>query len=254
MHFILREYAPWSEYLTGTQGKSPGYDPLAFMVEEAHKRNLEFHAWFNPLPDQYPVQSGQVIRESSCTPASRLGCYTGAGFTFNPGLPEVKQYITNSVLEVNRNYDIDLCSFGRLLLSHPVKGKNSPICRIPYIRKRVRQQSGLAQGHQNQLVKDLSHEIKSAKTYVKFGISPFGVWRNKSSDPNGSDTRALSVTRPSLPIHANGCRKNGRLWRFRQVYWSFDFSAAQYNKVTECEDRANTRRKNCSSVYGPCRL
>ena len=46
--FYPSEYAPWSEYLTGTQGKSPGYDPLAFMVEEAHKRNLEFHAWFNP--------------------------------------------------------------------------------------------------------------------------------------------------------------------------------------------------------------
>ena len=103
---------PWSQYLTGTQGKDPGYDPLPFLIDEAHKRGMEFHAWFNP----YRVtSSGTDLSKLAPNNPARLhpdwvleyqnGSYQG--LVYNPGLPEVRKYIVDSVSEVVKNYDID---------------------------------------------------------------------------------------------------------------------------------------------------
>ncbi|WP_197336594.1 glycoside hydrolase family 10 protein, partial [Paenibacillus larvae] len=232
--FYPSEYAPWSEYLTGTQGKSPGYDPLAFMVEEAHKRNLEFHAWFNP----YRISTQSSLDKLSANHPARqhpdwVVTYGGRLY-FNPGLPEVKQYITNSVLEVVRNYDIDSVHLDDYFYPYPVSGEEFPDdAAFRTYGNGFSSKADWRRDNVNQLVRDLSHEIKSAKTYVKFGISPFGVWRNKSSDPNGSDTRALSSYEAQFADTRKWVKEEWLDYIAPQVYWSFDFSAAQYNKVTD---------------------
>ncbi|AQT83816.1 hypothetical protein B1222_04445 [Paenibacillus larvae subsp. pulvifaciens] len=232
--FYPSEYAPWSEYLTGTQGKSPGYDPLAFMVEEAHKRNLEFHAWFNP----YRISTQSSLDKLSANHPARqhpdwVVTYGGRLY-FNPGLPEVKQYITNSVLEVVRNYDIDSVHLDDYFYPYPVSGEEFPDdAAFRTYGNGFGSKADWRRDNVNQLVKDLSHEIKWAKTYVKFGISPFGVWRNKSSDPNGSDTRALSSYEAQFADTRKWVKEEWLDYIAPQVYWSFDFSAAQYNKVTD---------------------
>ncbi|MFU2105259.1 family 10 glycosylhydrolase, partial [Paenibacillus larvae] len=92
-----------------------------------------------------------------------------------------------------RNYDIDSVHLDDYFYPYPVSGEEFPDdAAFRTYGNGFGSKADWRRDNVNQLVKDLSHEIKSAKTYVKFGISPFGVWRNKSSDPNGSDTRALS--------------------------------------------------------------
>lgn len=89
--FYPSNYGPWSEYITGTQGKDPGYDPLAFMVEEAHKRNIEFHAWINPY--RITMNHTDINQLSNNHPARQHPDWIvpyGGKLYYNPGIPEVK--------------------------------------------------------------------------------------------------------------------------------------------------------------------
>ena len=106
--FYPSNYYPWSEYITGTQGKDPGYDPLAFMIEETHKRNIEFHAWINPY--RITMNHTDINRLSNNHPARQHPNWVvpyGGKLYYNPGIPEVKKFITEGALEIVQNYDID---------------------------------------------------------------------------------------------------------------------------------------------------
>lgn len=187
--FYNSAYEPWSQYLTGTRGKDPGYDPLAFAIEEAHKRGLELHAWLNP----YRYESGSVnhgnddkIRKEH--PEWLLN-YTDADRNIrilDPGNPEATAYITNVVKDIVSKYDIDGVIFDDYF--YPYGGTDN---QDSYSQDRYKP-AGKSIGdwrreNINTLVAGIYQMIQTTKPTVKFGIGPFGIWggTQAAADANG---------------------------------------------------------------------
>lgn len=233
--FYPSKYGPWSEYLTGTQGKDPGYDPLAFMVEEAHKRNLEFHAWVNPyrittnlrdvdtLATNHPArQNPDWVVKHIENKEKNLG-----KLLYNPGIPAVRDYIQNSILEIVENYDIDAIHMDDYFYPY-VDAKNFDDQKAYDTYGTGKSKDDWRRENVNTLIHDLSVNIKQIKSHVKFGISPFGIWRNQQNDIQGSETKGLSAYDQ---IYADS-----RLWLHEewvdyltpQVYWSISHTIANY--------------------------
>lgn len=173
---------PWSAVLTGMQGQDPGYDPMAFMIEEAHKRGMEFHAWMNP----YRITtSGTDLAALSADNMARqhpdwILTYNNAMY-YDPAREEVKQYICDSVAEILENYDVDAIHFDDYF--YP---SNYP---LPEGEDGEGMTATIRRSHVNDLIERVYRTIKNTDASVEFGISPMGVWKNSTSDPAGSATK-----------------------------------------------------------------
>ncbi|QNH63371.1 glycoside hydrolase family 10 protein [Hymenobacter sediminicola] len=234
--FYQSSLEPWSKWLTGTQGKapSPAYDPLPFLIEEAHNRGMEFHAWFNP----YRASMDSVTRRLAPNHPFRQHPewflrYSGK-LLYNPGLPAVRQYISRVILDVVRRYDIDGVHFDDYFYPYPEAGKvihdeaafaqyNPDGLALPDWRRQ----------NVNVLIRDLHDSIQSAKRWVKFGISPFGVWRNQATDPNGSATKAFQGYDGLYADALEWVRQGWVDYILPQLYWSSNFRVAQYPVLVE---------------------
>ena len=222
---------PWSQWLTGVQGQDPGYDPLAFMVQEAHQRNIQFHAWFNPYRISLGTDLSKLAPNNPAILHPDWVVSYGGKLYFNPGLPEVKQYITAGIMEVVNNYDIDGVHFDDYFYPYPVAGQAFP-------DQATYQQYGSGfstigawrRDNVNKLVQGLDEAIKQVKPYVQFGISPFGVWRNQSTDPTGSATQAGVQDYDDLYADTRAWIKNHWIdYIVPQVYWNIGFQPAAYD-------------------------
>ena len=177
---------PWSEYLTGVQGRPPEpfYDPLLFAIKEAHKRGLELHAWFNP----FRVRSLQAVSAAAPNHVSRahpewVRKY-GGQLWLDPGEPAAREYVSSVVMHVVRRYDVDGVQFDDYFYPYPVslgKGAEAPF-PDDVTWKNFGVQSGLSRGDWRRqnisgFIQTIYQRIKTAKPQVKFGISPFGIWR-----------------------------------------------------------------------------
>lgn len=220
--FYPSELAPWSQYLTGKQGQSPGYDPLAFMVQECHQRNIEFHAWFNPFRAVSHTRFSSVVPEHASNKHPDW-CYTyGETRYFDPGHPAARAYVIACILEVADKYDIDGIHLDDYFYPYPLSGKEIPDTRNwNQFKGNQAQRSDWRRANVDAFVQALSDSLHKAHPRMKFGISPFGIWRNRFDDVNGSDTgRAFSAY--------DGLYADTRRW-FRdgwvdymapQLYWS----------------------------------
>ncbi len=222
---------PWSQWLTGVQGQDPGYDPLAFMVKEAHQHNIQFHAWFNPYRISLDTDLSKLAPNNPAILHPDWVISYGGKLYFNPGLPAVRQYITAGIMEVVNNYDIDGVHFDDYFYPYPVAGQTFP-------DQATYQQYGAGfstigdwrRDNVNQLVRGLSLAIKQAKPYVQFGISPFGVWRNQSTDPTGSATQAGVQDYDDLYADTRAWIKNNWIdYIVPQIYWNIGFPPAAYD-------------------------
>lgn len=234
--FYPSEYAPWSEYLTGVQGQNPGYNPLSFMIEEAHKRDMEFHAWFNP----YRVSvKGDIEELSKDHPARKNPDWVvsyGGKLYYNPGIPEVRQFVIDSILEVVRDYNIDGVHLDDYFYPYPEKGVDFPDDELYKANKRFDKETKdqWRRNNINDFIENLYQSIKREKTNVKFGVSPFGIWRNKVDDPKGSDTRGGITSYDSLYADTKYWVENGWLdYIAPQIYWHFGYDRADYSKVAD---------------------
>ena len=178
---------PWSEYLTGVQGTapSPWYDPLAFAVKEAHARGLELHAWFNPYrARQSRAKSPPSPRHVSRTMPSYVKTY-GPYLWMDPGEPAVRRQTLRVVLDVVRRYDIDGVHIDDYFYPYQEYDSRGRVIDFPDARswKRYRRNGGsLARAdwrrrNVDQLIRELYTRVHEVKPWVKFGISPFGIWR-----------------------------------------------------------------------------
>lgn len=234
--FWPSKYAPWSKYLTGVQGKDPGYDPLAFMVKEAHKRNLEFHAWFNP----YRVANDTTDIDDLAPnhPAREHPDWVvayGGQLYYNPGIPEVRKFIIDSIVEAVKNYDIDAVHLDDYFYPYPVSGKefDDEATYQKYGAAEFPDKGDWRRHNVNLFVKELSERIKDIKSYVKFGISPFGIWRNQSTDPAGSDTAGLQ-SYDAIYADSKAWVENGWLdYITPQIYWNLGYQPAAYEKLVD---------------------
>lgn len=233
--FYPSEYGPWSEYLTGVQGKDPGYDPLAFMVEEAHKRNMEFHAWFNPYRISMKDQIGNLVENHPARQHPDWVVSYGGKLYYNPGVPAVKDFVIGSIMEVVRNYDIDSVHMDDYFYPYVVNGQDFPdAATYATYGGSFTDKGDWRRDNVNKLVHELSTTIKREKSYVKFGISPFGVWRNIADDPTGSDTTAGQRNYDDLFADTRKWIHEGWIdYITPQIYWNFGFTAAAYEKLID---------------------
>jgi uncharacterized lipoprotein YddW (UPF0748 family) len=237
-------YAPWSEWLTGHRdGQSPGWDPLQFMVAETHARNLEFHAWFNPYRASQPAPQGAGPDLSQLAPNHPLRQHpdwavtypvnaTGSRLYFNPGVPEARTFVEDSMLDAVARYDLDGVFFDDFFYPYPVPGQDfGDAATFARYGGGFASKADWRRDNVNRLVEEMDQRIKAIKPWVTFGISPFGIWRNNSSDPLGSPTRGLQSYDE---VYADT-----RLWVKRQwvdfimpqLYWQIGNDVADYAKL-----------------------
>ncbi|OIJ86906.1 hypothetical protein BIV25_40530 [Streptomyces sp. MUSC 14] len=228
-------YEPWSAWLTGTQGRDPGWDPLGTAVREAHARGLELHAWCNPY--RIALDTG-LDRLAPSHPARRHPDWVvayGGRLYYNPGLPEVRVFVRRAMLDAVAKYPVDAVHFDDYFYPYPVAGQ-------PFDDDAAFDRYGGAFGSRaewrrdniNRLVRETAAGINRVRPGTRFGISPFGVWRNASTDPRGSDTRAGTQTYDDL--YADTRRWVREHWIDHvvpQIYWNIGFAAADYAKLVD---------------------
>lgn len=178
---------PWSEYLTGQMGRAPSpfYDPLEFAVEEAHRRGLEFHAWFNPYRARHNAAFSSVSADHISRTHPGLVKPYGKSLWLDPGEREVQEHSLRVVMDVVQRYDVDGVHFDDYFYPYPEKDAQRR--QIPFPDwsswKRYKDSGGKLEREDwrrenvNLFITRVSQSIKSAKPWVRFGISPFGIWR-----------------------------------------------------------------------------
>lgn len=229
------DLAPWSKYLTGRQGRPPApfYDPLEFMIEETHKLGMEFHAWLNPYRATTNLDTFSLAEQHMIFRHPKWTMKYGGKYYFNPALPEVRQHLTSVVTEVVENYDVDAIHFDDYF--YPYRIKNVPLQDTTMFIKYGRGFDKIEdwrRSNVDQLIEMVFTEIKQLKPHVKFGISPFGVWRNNSQDPRGSDTRAGVTSYDDLYADVVKWMKMGWIdYVVPQLYWSIGFDPANHEKL-----------------------
>lgn len=193
--FYPSKYEPWSQWLTGRQGKapSPWYDPLKFMIEEVHKRGMEFHAWLNPYRANFNIKSASIAKDHITR--KHPGWFLTYGTTkyFDPSNKQAQQFVVNVVSDIVKRYDIDAVHMDDYFYPYPIRGKQFPDQKAYEKSGTGLTKSDWRRSNVDSIILKISKAIKKEKPWVKFGVSPFCVWRNKDHDPDGSDTEA-SIT------------------------------------------------------------
>ncbi|GII58178.1 glycosyl hydrolase [Planotetraspora thailandica] len=222
---------PWSKYLTGTAGKDPGWDPMPFLIEEAHKRGMEFHAWFNP----FRAADTADLRKLPANHPARLHPswvvkHEGQLY-YNPGLPQVRDWVTKVVTDVTRRYDVDGIHFDDYFYPYP--GQTTYFADSAAFTKygKGMKLADWRRANVNKLIAQVSEAVHTAKPYVKFGVSPFGIWRNKSEDPSGSNTKGMSAYSAIYADAKAWIKARSVDYLIPQLYWPRGYAAADYDTL-----------------------
>jgi uncharacterized lipoprotein YddW (UPF0748 family) len=227
-------YEPWSEYITGKMGRAPEpyYDPLAFAVEEAHKRGLELHAWFNPFRAVHAASKSSIAYNHISRTRSSLVRKYGDQKWLDPGEPAARAHSHRVIMDVVKRYDIDGVHIDDYFYPYKIRSPRGGWADFPDDPswKRYRLSGGRLgradwrRQNINTFVEHLYHTIKSTKRWVKFGISPFGIWRpGYPPQIQGMDAY-------------NAIYADARLWCFKgwadyfapQLYWRIDQKRQSY--------------------------
>lgn len=190
--FYPSPYEPWSQWLTGVQGKAPSpfYDPLAFMIQETHKRGMEFHAWLNPYRAEQTIGRSSISADNMIKKRPDWFLTYGNTRYFDPSNKEAQQFVVNVIHDIVRRYDVDAIHMDDYFYPYPIGGKEFPDDNAYRRSGTSLTKADWRRSNVDSIIKNINLVIKQTKPYVKFGISPFGVWRNGSVDKLGSDSRA----------------------------------------------------------------
>lgn len=228
-------YEPWSQWLTGVQGKAPNplYDPLEIAINEAHKRGMELHAWLNPYRATF--SPGSSVAPNSIINEKPEWFFTyGGQKIFNPGLPEVRDYILKIVLDVVDNYDIDGIHMDDYFYPYPIHGQK--LNDADAYKKYGAKFDNIDDWRRNNvdvMIKMLNDSIHEHKPYLKFGVSPIGIWKNIRQDPRGSETNGIS-TYSELYADTRKWIKSGWVdYMNPQIYWNLGHKLAAFEKVVD---------------------
>lgn len=219
---------PWSEYLTGTQGRSPGYDPLQFQVAQAHARGMEFHAWINPF--RVSTQS-KLSRLAKNHPARKHPDWVyefNGGLYYNPGIPAVRAHVSAVVMEIVAHYDIDAIHFDDYFYPYPVDGKKVADATAHGAYGKGTSVGAWRRSNIDAFIKGMGEQIHRKKPVVKFGISPFGIWRNRDSDRNGSKTSGTESYSANYADTLKWVKSGWIDYIAPQLYWANGDRAADY--------------------------
>jgi uncharacterized lipoprotein YddW (UPF0748 family) len=224
---------PWSEFLSGTMGKAPEpfYDPLAFAVEEAHKRGLELHAWFNPYRARFRVGNSPAAATHVSRTHPQLVRRYGDSLWLDPGDKDVQNYSLSVVMDVLKRYDVDGIHFDDYFYPYKVKDRAGREVDFPDdsswrrfgVGKKLTRDDWRRQNVDDFILR-VYQSIKAAKPWVKFGISPFGIWRPMYPPQiKGMDAYA------DLYADSRKWLANGWVDYFApQLYWAIDPPAQSF--------------------------
>ena len=230
----LSPYEPWSHWLTGKQGERPEpyYDPLQFVIDEAHRRFMEVHVWLNPYRVTQAGGAGDLSEEHPFFQHRDLFVRYGNAWYFDPGLDETRAWLNRVVRDVVERYDIDAIHMDDYFYPYKIKGEDFPDQATFEAHPRgfaPDQKDDWRRNNVNLIIAELQRTIKTAKPWVEFGISPFGVWRNRSADPQGSDTQAGVQNYDDLYADILLWLREGNIdYVAPQLYWEIGKPAADY--------------------------
>ncbi|MDX3595347.1 family 10 glycosylhydrolase [Streptomyces sp. ID03-2B] len=226
-------YEPWADCLTGRQGEDPGWDPLGTAVRAAHDRSLELHAWFNPYRVANHTDPTRLVASHPARLNPGWTVPYGGKLYYNPGLPEVRRFVQDAMLDAVRRYDIDAVHWDDYFYPYPVAGQTfDDDAAFERYGGGFADRAAWRRDNIDRLVRETGQRIRRIKPHVRFGISPFAVWRNKETDPLGSDTRAGVQTYDDLHADTRKWVREGWIdYICPQIYWHIGQTAADYAKV-----------------------
>lgn len=230
---------PWAHWLTGKQGQRPDpyYDPLQFVIDEAHKRCMEVHVWMNPYRVTNSDNLNVLSKDHLYFKNKNLFVKYGDKYYFNPGLDETREFLNRVVQDVVERYDVDAIHFDDYFYPYKVPGEEFPDEAAFRANPRgfaPTQKEDWRRNNVNMVIQELQHTIKSIKPWVEFGISPFGVWRNNNVDPRGSATKAGCQNYDDLYADILKWLKEGTIdYVAPQLYWEIGKKVADYEVLAK---------------------
>ena len=228
------ELEPWSAWLTGKRGKAPNpvWDPMEFAIAEAHRRGMEFHAWLNPYRVTSTAKETLPADHLSNREPERFFRYNGQ-VLFDPAYQENRDFICEVVTDILRRYDVDGIHIDDYFYPYPVAGK-----KIPDDASFLKYGNGMERNNWRRhnvdlLIEQMHRTIKEVKPWVRFGVSPFGIWRNKRTDPRGSESTGLQNYDDLYADVLLWDQKGWVDYFVPQLYWNLDTKAAPSRKLVK---------------------
>ncbi len=226
---------PWSRYITGTQGKNPGWDPFDYLIREGHKRAMEVHAWINP----YRVRTSPtktLVPDHLFFKKRELFVEYGEYIWFDPGIPESREHILTVVKDLVNRYDIDAVHMDDYFYPYPIEGKtfgDSQSFKKYGLPKGFTEatKADWRRNNVNELIKELHATIHATKPWVQFGISPFGIYRNDATGKNGSKTRGFTNYDGLYADILLWVKKGWVDYLVPQLYWEIGHKSADYQTL-----------------------
>ncbi|WP_328924806.1 family 10 glycosylhydrolase [Streptomyces sp. NBC_00190] len=224
---------PWSQWLTGEQGVDPGWDPLGTAVTEAHARGLELHAWFNPYRVANHTDLDLLAPEHPARLNPDWTVEYGGKLFYNPGMPEVRHFVQEAMLDAVTRYPVDGVHWDDYFYPYPVEGED-------FDDDEAYEEHGAAfpsradwrRHNTDTLVSEMSARLRALRPAVRFGASPFAVWRNSDRDPRGSATRAGLGTYDDLYADTRKWVTEGWIdYVVPQAYWQIGHPTADYADI-----------------------
>ena len=232
--FYQSSYEPWSEFLMGKQGVAPNpfYDPLEFMIEETHKRGMEFHAWLNPYRAVFNIKSSSITANHITNLKPEWFLVYGDKKYFNPALKEVRDYFNKIVIDIVSRYNVDGIHIDDYFYPYKIAGKEFPDYKFYKASQTTLSLADWRRSNCDSIIKQLWFTINSLPKRVKFGVSPFGVWRNIEKDPNGSFTKAGQTNYDDLYANILLWLKKGWVdYCVPQLYWERGHALCDYDTL-----------------------
>jgi len=255
--FYDSDFAPWSRFLTGKEGEAPETEQslLKWMIAETHKRGMEFHAWLNPYRATFDLKTEILHPTHDFNLHPEWMLKYGKKYYYNPGLPEVRKRMVSVIDEIVANYDVDAIHYDDYFYPYTIKDE---VFRdsLTYSYYGLPNQSldDWRRSNMDSLIKNSYETIKTRKPWVQFGVSPFGVWKNNSTDPKGSDTKAGQTTYEDLYADPLLWMEKGWLdYLVPQVYWSMDLNVASHQKIVDWWAK-NSTNTNLYIGNGPYKI
>lgn len=244
--FYKSRYEPWSYYLTGEQGVAPNpmWDPLEWMVEQCHRRGLELHAWINPYRAKTAAPHDLAVNHPYNMWPDRFFKYRDM-LLFDPGEPGNREYICRVVADIMRNYDVDGIHMDDYFYPYPAAGME-----VPDNNSYAKYNNGIADRgdwrryNVNELIHQMHDTIRAVKPWVKFGVSPFGIYHNARRGGNipGSDTNGLENYGDLYADVLYWVNKGWVDYSMPQLYWQIGHSVADYETLIRWWDKYASNR------------
>lgn len=219
---------PWSAWLTGKRGKAPDedWDPMQYAIDAAHSRGMEFHAWLNPYRVTSSARDVLPASHDAKKEPHRFVKFNGQIF-FDPAYQENRDFICRVVDDIVTRYDVDAIHIDDYFYPYPASGKKFDADNASYAKfGNGMPRNDWRRHNVDLLIEQLHSTIKNRKPWVRFGVSPFGIWRNKKSDSRGSNSSGLQNYDDLFADPLLWARNGWIDYLAPQLYWTLDMKAA----------------------------